>query len=73
MKKEYTNGEVTIVWEAEKCIHSAVCVKGLSDVFRPREKPWIQMRAASSEDIKAQVKQCPSGAITIKEDYGSND
>ena len=72
MKKEYSNGEVTIVWEAEKCIHSAVCVKGLSEVFRPREKPWIQMGAVSAEDIKAQVRQCPSGAITIKEDNGSN-
>lgn len=27
-KKEYTNGEVTIVWEADKCIHSGICVKG---------------------------------------------
>ena len=56
MKKEYTNGDVTIVWEQEKCIHSAVCVKGLGEVFRPREKPWIQMGAVSSEDIIAQVK-----------------
>ena len=67
MKKEYTNGEVTIVWEADKCIHSAVCAKGMSEVFKPREKPWIQMGEVSSEDIVAQVKQCPSGALTIKE------
>ncbi|MCF8463606.1 MAG: (4Fe-4S)-binding protein [Flavobacteriales bacterium] len=68
MKKEYTNGDVAIVWEQEKCIHSAVCVKGLGEVFKPREKPWIQMGAVSSEDIIAQVKQCPSGAISIKEE-----
>jgi uncharacterized Fe-S cluster protein YjdI len=68
MKKEYTNGEVTIVWEAEKCIHCSECAKGLPQVFKPREKPWIQMGAVSSEDIKAQVKQCPSRAISIKEE-----
>lgn len=68
MKKEYTNGEVTIVWEQEKCIHSAVCVKGLGEVFKPREKPWIQMGAVSSEDIAEQVRKCPSGALSLKKD-----
>lgn len=68
MKKEYTNGKVTILWEADKCIHAANCAKGLPEVFKPREKPWIQMGAVSSEDIVAQVKQCPSGALSMKED-----
>ena len=27
--KRYTNGEVTVVWKPELCIHSAVCVGGL--------------------------------------------
>ena len=27
LTKEYTNGEVTIVWQSGKCIHSANCVK----------------------------------------------
>ena len=68
MKKEYTNGDVTIVWDQEKCIHAAECVKGLPGVFKPQEKPWIQMGAVSSEDIKKTVRKCPSGALTIKED-----
>ena len=61
--KEYTNGEVTVVWESEKCIHSAICAKGLSRVFRPRDRPWIHMDAAQTEVIVDQVKQCPSGAL----------
>lgn len=68
MKKEYSNGEVTIIWEAEKCIHSAVCVKGLGEVFKPREKPWIQMGAVPSDAIVDQVRKCPSGALSIKEE-----
>lgn len=61
--KEYTNGEVTITWESEKCIHSAICVKGLPNVFQPKEKPWIKIDAAKTQALIAQVKQCPSGAL----------
>ena len=62
--KEYTNGEVTIVWEANKCIHSAICVNGLGEVFKPDEKPWIKVDAATTEALVNQVKQCPSGALS---------
>ncbi|MDO5979935.1 (4Fe-4S)-binding protein [Flavivirga spongiicola] len=61
--KEYSNGETTVVWEAEKCIHSAICAKGLSEVFKPKERPWIKIDAASTDAIINQVKQCPSGAL----------
>ncbi|MCK8481271.1 (4Fe-4S)-binding protein [Psychroserpens algicola] len=61
--KEYSNGDVTVVWEAEKCIHSGICVKGLGEVFQPKERPWIKINAASSEALVNQVKACPSGAL----------
>ncbi|MGB0916696.1 MAG: (4Fe-4S)-binding protein [Flavobacteriales bacterium] len=67
MKKEYTNGEITVVWQPDKCIHCAECAKGLGEVFKPRQKPWIQMGTVSSEDIKTQVEKCPSGAISLKD------
>ena len=63
--KEYSNGEVTIVWKPEKCIHSAKCVEGLGEVFRPKERPWINPEAASTEAIINQVKTCPSGALSF--------
>lgn len=62
--KEYSNGEATIVWEAEKCIHSAICVKGLPKVFQPKDRPWIKIDAASTDELVNQVKQCPSGALS---------
>jgi uncharacterized Fe-S cluster protein YjdI len=37
--KEYTNGEITVIWEAEKCIHSANCVRHNPAVFQPKDKP----------------------------------
>ncbi|WP_299552722.1 (4Fe-4S)-binding protein [Seonamhaeicola sp.] len=62
--KEYSNGEVTVVWESEKCIHSAICAKGLPKVFQPRERPWIKIDAGTTEAIVNQVKECPSGALS---------
>jgi uncharacterized Fe-S cluster protein YjdI len=62
--KKYTNGEVTIVWKPDMCIHSAICFKGLGEVFDPKKRPWITPQGASTERIVDQVKRCPSGALS---------
>jgi len=67
MIKEYKKEDLTIVWDDSKCIHSAICVKGLPTVFKPREKPWIQTENESKERIAEQVRKCPSGALMVKE------
>lgn len=64
--KTYSNGEVTVLWQAEKCIHAAQCVKNLSSVFQPKEKPWIKLENGTSEEIRAAVALCPSGALQMK-------
>lgn len=64
LTKEYTNGEVTIVWQSAKCIHSANCVRNNPDVFQPKEKPWIKPEASTTEKIIDTVNKCPSGALT---------
>jgi len=61
----YTNGEVTVVWKPDICIHSGICFKGLAEVFDPKRKPWIEMGKATTEQIIEQVKKCPSGALSI--------
>lgn len=66
MKKEYQKEDLTIIWDQNKCIHSGICVRGLSQVFKPRERPWIQTENASKEEIEKQVLACPSGALTLK-------
>lgn len=63
MGKEYSNGEVTVTWQPDKCIHSGICVEGLSEVFQPKEKPWIKIHAANTAAIVKQVKQCPTQAL----------
>ena len=62
---KYTKDNVTVLWQPDKCIHSGVCVKGLSAVFNPRKSPWIDMTKAEADRIAEQVKQCPSGALSL--------
>ena len=62
--KEYQNGDLTIVWKPQKCIHAAECVKRLPNVYNPNEKPWIKPENATIEELKIQIKACPSGALT---------
>ena len=64
IKKEYTNGEVTIVWQSGKCIHSGNCVRNSPAVFKPKEKPWVNPEAASTEEIMTTIDKCPSGALS---------
>lgn len=63
--KTYPKEDIKIGWEPEKCSHSANCVKGLSAVFKPLKKPWIQTENASKKDIIDQIANCPSGALSI--------
>lgn len=64
--KRYSNGEVIIVWQSGKCIHSGNCVKNLKAVFNPKQSPWIQADNASTREIKETVAKCPSGALSIQ-------
>jgi len=62
--KEYSNGELTVVWKPAKCIHAAECVKALPEVYNPKEKPWIKAENASTQALKDQIAKCPSGALS---------
>jgi len=65
MSKEYTNGEITIKWQPSLCKHAGVCARTLPEVYRPKEKPWIKMENASTEELKKQINRCPSGALSF--------
>lgn len=62
----YSNGEITIVWNPEKCAHSGICVKTLPAVYNPKAKPWIAIGNATTEELKAQIDKCPSGALSYE-------
>ena len=62
--KEYSNGEVTIVWKPEVCIHAAKCANGLPGVFNPKARPWINAEGSTTEEITKTIDKCPSGALS---------
>lgn len=62
--KEYSNGEVTIVWKNSLCWHSGHCVRELPEVFDRSKHPWIKPDGAGTEEIVEQVKRCPSRALS---------
>jgi uncharacterized Fe-S cluster protein YjdI len=64
IKKEYSNVNLTIVWKPAKCIHDGTCVRTLPKVYDPEAKPWVKIENASTEALKAQINQCPSGALS---------
>ncbi|UFH52965.1 (4Fe-4S)-binding protein [Spirosoma sp. KNUC1025] len=62
--KTYTNGEITVVWKPNTCIHSKVCWTNLIEVFNPKKRPWVNMDGASTQRIANQVDRCPSKALS---------
>lgn len=73
--KEYTNGDVTVIWKPGLCIHSGKCVQGMPEVFKPKDRPWIQADGAESEKLMKVIDRCPSGALSYRKsgEQTSND
>lgn len=67
-KKHYSNGEITVVWQPKKCQHAGVCVKTLPKVYNPKAQPWISVENATTEQLKSQINNCPSGALSFTVD-----
>ncbi len=63
--KEYSNGEMTIVWKPKLCIHSTKCISGLPNVFDLNKRPWINAEGATTNEMIDQVKECPSSALSF--------
>lgn len=65
--------EVTIHFDADKCIHSRTCVLSHPDVFVPNvQGQWIHPDAQPAEELMHIGKSCPSGAISVVRNKASN-
>ncbi len=73
MKKqiEYSNGEITVIWQPHLCKHIGVCTHLLPQVYRPRERPWVNPMNATTGELIAQIEKCPSAALTYR--YNSEE
>ena len=73
MTEEVVKGrDVTIRFDARRCIHSRTCVLGHPEVYVPNVKgEWIHPDAASAEVVMHTALACPSGAIRVSRNDGS--
>lgn len=65
--RSYTNGTITVDWRPELCVHCQACINGLPEVFDLNKRPWVNIHGATSERIVEQVKQCPDGALSVRD------
>lgn len=66
MEKKYSNGEITVIWRPERCIHAGICVKTLPKVYNVKARPWIKPEHAATAELIAQIDRCPSRALTYE-------
>lgn len=62
--RRYTADGITVYFDARRCWHSGVCVRGLPAVFDVKRRPWIDAAADTPEAIAARIDLCPSGALS---------
>ena len=73
MTEEIVTGrDVTIRFDARRCVHSRNCVLGHPEIFVPNvQGEWIHPDAASAEVAMHVALACPSGAIRVTRNDGS--
>ena len=64
--KEYATDEIVVEWEPKLCFHSRNCVRSLPQVFDESRRPWVQVDAASADEVETAVARCPSGALRTR-------
>jgi uncharacterized Fe-S cluster protein YjdI len=65
-QRVYRNERIAVIWRSSRCVHSRNCVNGLPAVFRPGERPWVQVDAATADEVARTVSRCPSGALAYE-------
>lgn len=68
--REYTNDRITVFWDADRCVHSGNCLRGLPGVFNLDARPWINVAAEDADRIADQIQRCPSGALHFRREDG---
>jgi len=63
---EFSNGDITVIFEPSICVQSGQCAKELSDVFSFSIIPWINLENTETEKIINQIRRCPSGALKFR-------
>lgn len=66
--ERYNADGFSVTYDPDICTHAGRCVKGLPNVFDAKRKPWVDVGAASADEIERQVAKCPSRALAFVRD-----
>lgn len=70
--RSYESHDIAVTYDARRCIHSAECVRGLSEVFDPDRVPWVDPDRADASAIAEVVERCPTGALHYRRKDGGS-
>lgn len=74
LTREYRTDSISVLWFAERCIHSGECIRALPRVFNPRRRPWVAIDRADADAIADAVLRCPTGALHyVRHDGGPDE
>lgn len=74
LTREYATDAIRVQWFAERCIHSAECIRSAPRVFDPRRRPWIDLDGADADRVARAVERCPTGALRyVRLDGGAQE
>jgi uncharacterized Fe-S cluster protein YjdI len=59
----YQDDGITVTWDPTLCIHTAICLRLLPEVFDVNARPWIDITGADADAIAATVRACPTSAL----------
>ena len=65
-ERSYETEAIRVRWRPDRCIHSAICLDSLPDVFDTKRRPWVDVTAADAERIAETIRRCPSSALTYE-------
>ncbi len=71
--KPYISPDITVTYDAKRCIHFAECVRRLPQVFDTEKRPWIQPNNATADAIAETVQRCPTGALQYTRHDGGTE
>ena len=60
---EYKGKNITVTYDAKRCIHAQECVRGAPAVFNANFKPWVSPENADNGTIALVIQRCPTGAL----------
>jgi uncharacterized Fe-S cluster protein YjdI len=64
--QSYETDAIVVTFDPDVCMHSAVCLRALPEVFDVSRPRWIRLEQAEAADVAYAVRQCPSGALQFR-------